>query len=140
MEPFAFSSICLIGAAGGFVNALLTDNMRPWPLIVRVTTRARVLRPGLGVNIALGVVAAVAVFWAFGNLACASGIRNLGSGLLMVVSGMFVGLLAARWVTNEADKRFLRAAFLKACAAPAAHPHTVRTIDTASPYEVYLIA
>lgn len=140
MALIAWSTISLIGAAGGVINAILTGNMRPWPQIVRVTTRARIVRPGLGANICFGALAAVAVFWAFEHAVASFGNRYLRSGLLMIVAGMFVGLLAARWVTDETDKRFLRAALHKACVAPAAHPDTVRAVETASPYEVYMIA
>lgn len=138
MDAIALCSLVMLGfgAGGGLLNALLTDNLRLCPSIVRVTARTRIVRPGLAANLGLGALAA---FGAFRALAPAHPpeARSSCSALLTVVGGLLVGLLAARWITNESDKRLLRAAACKASAAPAAHPDTVRAIELAPPFEVY---
>ena len=56
-----------------------------------------------------------------------------GRDVLQVVVGLLIGSLGARWLTNEADTRLLRAAVCKAAAAPAADPATIREMEIAPP-------
>ncbi len=125
-----------VGSVGGAFNAVLTDNLRWTPSRVMVSSRQRIVRPGLAANIGIGAAAAFGSFWALTG-GCPAGGRSIGPSLMVVLAGMFIGLAAARWMTNESDKSLLRAAACKACAAPAAHPDTVRAIEVAPPYAVY---
>src|SRR5258705_326462 len=138
MDPTALSSAWMlgVGSVGGALNAVLTDNLSWRPSRVMVSSHRRIVRPGLAANIFIGAAAAFGSFLALTGGGCPAGGRSIGSSLMVVLAGMFIGLAAARWMTNESDKSLLRAAACKACAAPAAHPDTVRAIEVAPPYAV----
>ena len=128
--------VAFAGAAGGMVNAIVSHNLFLWPFRV---SPVKVVMPGLVVNVAVGAMGAVG-----GVLAFCGGASHppltAGDLALSLAGSLLVGGLAARWVTNEADVRLLRAAATRACAAPAAHPDTARAMEIASPYEVFQTA
>lgn len=128
-----------LGAIGGTLNALLTDNFKLWPSAIRIAADKRIIRPGFIANVSIGAAATLVLFSALAEGGCVVRDRSIWSASMVVVTGMFIGLTAARSVTNESDKRLLRAATCKACAAPAAHPDSVRAIEVGSPYTVYAL-
>jgi hypothetical protein len=139
MDAFvsAFVSVTGAGAAGGALNALVTDNRRPWPSRVERGARRGLVLPGLVVNVAVGAGCSAAALWTFGG---AGSTTSIGRAMLQMVVGMLIGSLGARWITNEADKRLLRAAACRAAAAPAADPETIRAMEVAPPRAVLKVA
>lgn len=132
--------VLAIGSLGGVLNAVLTDNLHVAPAVIRVTSRERIVRWGLIVNLCVGAAATYVIRLA--ALWCGCDLTNkhwLVMGFVGVVLGL-VGLLAARSLTNETDRRLLRVAVCKASAAPAAHPDTRQIMEKAPPYVVYLTA
>jgi len=131
--------LVLAGATGGILNALLSDNVFLLPHFVSIGKR-RIVRPGLLVNVAVGGLAIFSAFRALEDVSCSPPIMSGGRLLAAVLGAVIMGALSARWVTDEADKRFLRAAVRVASTAPAAHPDTVRAMEVAPPYVVYVTA
>lgn len=123
------------GAAGGVVNAVATKNLNLLPSRLANGGGPSLFRPGLVVNIVSGAVVSAATFWTFAGLDGA-GPPTAGGVLLGIVVGLVVGSLGARSVTDESDKRLLRAAACKAAASPAADPATVRKMELAPPHAV----
>ena len=123
----------LAGVAGGVLNALVSDNLFLWPVRIKASPHLCILRPGLVLNIVIGIGASLGARRAFGGLAPTMTIASVGDLLLALIGGVCAGALAARWMTNEADKRLLRAAASKACAAPAAHPDTAHAMEIVPP-------
>jgi hypothetical protein len=133
------ASIAIAGVVGGMLNAAMSDNLFLWPIRVADTRGCKIIRPGLIANVSMSACAALGSLFAFG--ANGSGPNSsVGELLITLIGSILVGSLAARWVTNEADKRLLRAALAKACAAPAAHPDTARVMEIASPCYVFSLA
>jgi hypothetical protein len=132
-----------IGAAGGALNAMVSDNRRLLPAVIRMpqhSPRKRLIRVGLGANVVVAALASGASFTTLAWFGCAP---TLGAADRLVPIGLiaaFIGFIAARCVTNEVDKSMLHCATWSAAAAPAAHPDTVREIRTARPYDVYCVA
>jgi hypothetical protein len=133
----AFVCVAGAGAAGGALNALATDNQCPWPLRMASVDRPPLFRPGLAVNVAIGGALSAATFWTFAGGLPATAV---GRAVLQFVFGLLIGMLGARWITSEADKRLLRAAACKAAAAPAADPTTIREMELAPPAAVLRMA
>jgi hypothetical protein len=100
--------ITLAGALGGVVNALITDNGFVLPRI-----RHAVWCAGFLSNIIVGAFAAFSS-WAFygsgAGIDLASAVeRNQISLRFSAVAGAFlVGVIGARWITNEVDKQLLK--------------------------------
>jgi hypothetical protein len=138
--------VCLAGAVGGVVNALLTDNgfiMPRWEMVDTV----RIFRPGVLGNILVGLVAAAISRGLYGPLsavpvvgATEGGIARGGSLTLAgLVGAVLVGIAGARWLTNEVDKNLLKAAASKAAGGHAA-PAAAARILMASPAQALEIA
>ena len=122
--------IPVAGAVGGLLNGVVSHNRFLWPCRLAAYSPFNIIRPGLALNVLFGTVAATGAFRAFtGDMSETP--RNV---LLALGIAFVLGSLAARWMTNEADKRILRAALLRACAAPAAHPDTVKAMASAPPH------
>ena len=136
--PFAWLAVA--GAAGGVLNACVSQNLFLWPVRVSASSRLRIVRPGLVLNALVGAAASFGALLAFGGAAPAVIGASSGRMLLALVAAVVTGALAARAITNEADKRLLRAALSKACSAPAAHPDTARAMEIAPPFEVFRAA
>ncbi|HTA21928.1 MAG TPA: hypothetical protein VK763_00220 [Terriglobales bacterium] len=100
--------IALAGAVGGVVNALLTDNGFIMP-----TRRGHVLCPGFISNVLVGAFAAFSS-WAFYGSGASVELTQLTeraeiSLRFSALAGAFlIGVVGARWITNEADKMLLR--------------------------------
>jgi hypothetical protein len=76
--------------------------------------------------------------WALAGLGSFAPTPNGGQLIALLATSLGIGFGTARLVTNEADKRLLHEAVCKASAAPAAPPDTVRAMETAQPWAIYL--
>ena len=123
------------GAIGGALNALATDNTHPWPSQDAGAGGRRLFRPGLAGNVMAGAGLSACTFCLFAGGACAEW-ASPGDALLTLIVGLMLGSIGARSITNESDKRFLRAALSKAAAAPAADPATIQEMEILPPYAV----
>jgi len=138
--------IFAFGAVGGVVNALLTDNGFILPKKEQ-QDNTKIIRPGFLVNIFIGGIAALVSWGLYGPFAAVFIIGgtndpNLGStGLSMssVVGGLLIGVGGARWLTNEVDKKLLRAAASKAASGQPNDQKAIR-ISAAAPAEALRIA
>jgi hypothetical protein len=97
------------GATGGVLNAILSGNRFFWPARVTLTSRVRVVRPGLAMNGLIGACASASALEVFTIGACPPGASSPVSVTLPLLGALVAGFLAARWVTNEVEKRLLRA-------------------------------
>ena len=114
------------GAAGGVVNALLTDNGFVLPKYVAAEP-ARIWKPGFLGNLIIGAAAAFVTWGLYGRWAGAV-IAGAAPGstpakfyeTLSGFTGAFLaGAGGARILTAEVDKQILRVTASKAAAAPA---------------------
>jgi hypothetical protein len=140
--------VCGAGAVGGVVNALLTDNgfILPHP---ENTEQGSIIRPGFLGNILIGAIAAGISWGLYGPFAASliigSGSETtpstplVGLSLSALVGAVLVGIAGAKWLTNEVDKKLLRAAASEAAAGQPI-PEAARRIATASPAEALRIA
>ena len=134
------------GAVGGIVNALMTDNGFFMPR-KEAQGNGSIIRPGFLVNIFVGGVAALVSWGLYGPFAAVfiiggtndPGIEATGLSLSSVVGALLVGIGGARWLTNEVDKKLLRAAASKAASADPSDQKAFR-ISTATPAEALKIA
>ncbi len=113
------------GALGGVVNAALSDNGFILPRLEE-HEHGYVIRPGAVGNLLTGAVSA-AISWGLYGPLNASSIGSAaapGTGLTLsaFVGALIVGAGGARWLTNEVDKRLLRAAVSGAVTAQPAEP------------------
>lgn len=134
--------VCVAGALGGLVNALLSNNGFFLPRTEQVD-QLRIVRPGFLGNMLVGAVAASLSWGLYGPLSLAPIFSSLsateGLTLSALVGAALVGIGGARWITNEVDKKLLTVAASKAAAAPAA-PEAASKIIAASPAEALTIA
>jgi hypothetical protein len=99
--------ISVSGAAGGVVNALLTDNGFILPTRVK-----QIWCPGFISNVLIGTFSAFASWSFYGSGAgldvSGAGQRTQISLTFSALAGAFmVGVAGARWITNEVDKKLL---------------------------------
>lgn len=132
--------IFLAGAIGGLINALLTDNGFPFPRMEKVE-RIRIFRPGALGNILIGAIAAViswGLYGPFSNIPIAGATEPPSQHPIITLSAfvgaILIGIGGARWLTDEADKRILKAAVR--IAANKANPDASTEITEATPVEM----
>ena len=138
--------IFAFGAIGGLVNALLTDNGFILPKKEEKDS-TKIIRPGFLVNIFIGGIAALVSWGLYGPFAAAFIIGgtiepdagSIGLSLSSAIGGLLVGIGGARWLTNEVDKKLLRAAASKAASGRPSDQKAIR-ISAASPAEALSIA
>jgi hypothetical protein len=134
--------ICAAGAFGGLINALVTDNGFFLPC-EQHTNGTMIVRPGFLGNVLTGIAAAVASWGLYGSFGSIELFHPLPATtsftLASVVGAMLIGIGGARWLTNEVDKRLLRAAAAEAAAAPAS-TNSAQQMVAASPANVLDIA
>jgi hypothetical protein len=118
--------VFLAGAAGGVVNALLTDNGFLLPKSEQTSGGATLLRPGYLGNILIGGVASIVSWGLYGPLSAfyiagtAEALKandspeRVGLSLASLVGAVLVGVGGARWLSSEVDKNLLRAAATQA--------------------------
>src|SRR3954470_6176813 len=95
----------LAGAAGGLLNAVVSGNTFLLPVRIRASPHLRILRSGVVLNVLIGAGASLGARRAFGGPAPELRMASVDDLLLALVGGLCAGALAARWMTNEADKR-----------------------------------
>lgn len=137
--------MCIAGAIGGVVNAIVTDNGFILPRPNQTSGGARIWQPGFIGTVLVGAFAA-GVNWGlygpftndfiFGKDSSAatspSEAVTFGITLASVVTAALVGFAGARWLTNEVDKKLLRAAAGEAAGA-SADPAGAAALATATP-------
>lgn len=126
------AAIFVAGVVGGIVNAFMSDNGFVFP---RVT--GGIVQPGGVGNAFIGGIAAVVSWGLYGPFAgvaiLPSAERPAGSLVLSALVGaILVGISGARWLSNEADKRLLRAAGIEA-ARQAPDATVVAAMTTGTP-------
>jgi len=134
MRPWSCAAlIVLAGALGGFINALVSNNGFALPKRVK-----GVLCPGALSTVFIGAFAAFASWAFYGSgadldIADANALVHLR---FSAVSGAFlVGVVGAKWITNEADKRLLKESVTVA-ASKNIPLEKVPTIVSGSPLQV----
>jgi hypothetical protein len=138
--------IFAFGAVGGVVNALLTDNGFILPKQEQQDS-TKIIRPGFLVNIFIGGIAALVSWGLYGPFAAVfiiggtidPNVASTGLSLSSVIGGLLVGVGGARWLTNEVDKKLLRAAASKAASGQPNDQKAIR-ISAAAPAEALRIA
>jgi hypothetical protein len=138
--------IFAFGAVGGVVNALLTDNGFILPKQEQQDS-TKIIRPGFLVNIFTGGIAALVSWGLYGPFAAVfiiggtidPNVASTGLSLSSVIGGLLVGVGGARWLTNEVDKKLLRAAASKAASGQPNDQKAIR-ISAAAPAEALRIA
>jgi hypothetical protein len=138
--------IFAFGAVGGVINALLTDNGFILPKKEQ-QDNTKIIRPGFLVNIFIGGIAALVSWGLYGPFAAVfiiggtndPSVGSTGLSLSSAVGGMLIGVGGARWLTNEVDKKLLRAAASKAASGQPNDQKALR-ISTAAPAEALRIA
>ena len=130
------------GAFGGCINALLTDNGFFLPC-EQQSHGTVIVRPGFLGNILISIAAALTswgLYSSFGSVELLQPSTSITTfTLASVVGAMLIGIGGARWLTNEIDKRLLRAAAVEAAAAPASTTSSQAMI-AASPAKILDIA
>jgi len=138
--------IFAFGALGGVVNALLTDNGFILPKKEQ-QDNTKIIRPGFLVNIFVGGISALVSWGLYGPFAAVfiiggtndPSLGSTGLSLSSVVGGLLVGVGGARWLSNEVDKKLLRAAASKAASGQPNDQKAIR-ISAAPPAEALRIA
>jgi O-antigen/teichoic acid export membrane protein len=120
--------VFLAGAIGGVINALLTDNGFILPKYEDASGN-KIWRPGVVGNVLIGAVAAVISWGLYGPFSDfiilpkpTTGDPSTGGPNITVaafVGAILVGVAGAKWLSNEVDKKLLKAA---ASAAAAGQP------------------
>ncbi len=138
--------IMLSGAVGGIVNALVSDNgfIKPSEEIAGDVT---IIRPGFAGNILLGTTAAFISWGLYGTFsnaivygaASGLGMADISVSISSIAGAVLVGIGGARWLTNEVDKKLLRAAAATAAASKASFNDSKR-IAGATPNQAFNIA
>lgn len=133
------------GAVGGVINALLTENGFILPKQEAVE-HGSIIRPGIIGNILIGAAAAAISWGLYGPFAAtfiigsgAEPMSGIGISLSSLAGAILVGVGGAKWLTNEVDKKLLRAAATEAAAGQPTLGAS-RRIAVASPSEALRIA
>lgn len=146
------ATIFLAGAIGGVINALMTDNGFVLPKFEKING---ILRPGLLGNVLIGAVAAViswGLYGPFTNYAVISapppapppgGVQVVTAEpsltIAAFVGAILIGIAGAKWLSNEVDKKLVKAAAATAAAAGAS-PSKSAEIMAATPAKALEIA
>ena len=114
--------VCAAGAVGGLINALISDNGFALPRTEKVDSMS-VVRPGFIGNIVIGAVASGVSWGLYGPLSLVQILPTIGNPtqvamtLSALVGAVLVGVGGARWLTNEVDKKLLKATASEAAAS-----------------------
>lgn len=142
--------IALMGAVGGLVNALMSDNGFALPRREPVG-ESSIVRPGFLGNTLLGAVAAIMFWGLYGPYAEVNVVgedprsdpdvagatreetdEQFGETLSGLVAAIVIGAGGARVITPEVDKKLLRAAATQAAQGDAS-PEAAAEISAATP-------
>jgi hypothetical protein len=134
------------GANGGVINALMSDNAFIMPKREN-SDGTIIVRPGFFGNVLIGAVAA-AISWGLYGTFSASDLLKLVKvsesvpSLISVssfVGALLVGVAGSRWLTNETDKKLLKAAGVQAAFALTA-PAIAKSFASSTPAKVFQAA
>jgi hypothetical protein len=130
--------VFVAGALGGVINALMTDNGFVLPKKEK-SEKVTIIRPGFPGNILIGGVAALVSWGLYGPVAAINVFEikaHSGDAILLTLSALagavLVGVGGARWLTNEVDKKLLRATGAQAASTPT-NQSLARAISLYSP-------
>lgn len=141
MTVWPWTLVC--AAAGGLLNAVLVEDARLLPTLLPDRDEANrkcLARIGVAGNIVVSLLGASAIVGPIVEVWAAPVPPSSRLPWEIWLAAFFTGFLAARWVTDKLDKRLLRRAAWKAAAAPAAAPHTLKGMRTASPPDMFRAA
>ena len=137
-----------MGCLGGIVNALVSDNGFMLPKTIS-SADLKIWKPGFLVNLLVGGVAAFVSWGLYGPFSTAyifssaptdaSPAAQTGLTLASVAGAILVGMGGARWLTNEVDKKLLKAAASNA-ANRSAEPQMAAQMLMASPEQAVRIS
>jgi hypothetical protein len=142
------ATIFLAGAIGGVINALMTDNGFVLPKFEKTNG---ILRPGLLGNVLIGAVASIVSWGLYGPLtnyaiiapqtAADAAAATTGPSLTLAtfVGAILIGIAGSKWLSNEVDKKLVKAAAATAAAAGAS-PGASAQIMAATPAKALEIA
>jgi hypothetical protein len=141
--------VCAAGAVGGIVNALMSDNGFLLPQSEK-DDKYKIIRPGFFGNIIISAVAAGISWGLYGPLASypliggtpSPGVPTPAPSLTVsaLMGAALVGVAGARWLTNEVDKKLLKAAASEAAGAKPTDDNTAKKILMSRPTEALRIA
>jgi hypothetical protein len=137
-----FLVIFAAGVIGGLLNALMTDNGFVMPRAEDAGSGVTIYRPGFLGNALIGAVAACISWGLYGPAATAylvgggstPGAAASGVTVAAFTGAILVGVGGARWLTNEVDKRLLRAAASQAANKPP-NADLARQLSMATPVQ-----
>ncbi|MGE5549591.1 MAG: hypothetical protein ACM3ZC_03560 [Bacteroidota bacterium] len=137
--------VCMAGCVGGLMNALISDNGFLLPRAEEYQ-HGYIIRPGALGNLISGAVAAGVSWGLYGPLSAGlvlgpQAVASQGASLTLssLVGAVLVGIGGARWLTNEVDKKLLRAAASGAAGAPST-PGAAQAMLTMPPAQVLGLA
>ncbi len=143
IEPFFI--VTLSGAAGGVINAIITDNGFILPR-EESSEKASIIIPGIIANLLIGAAAGF-LYWGLtesNSLSVvygptAPGVDEIKVTVYGVAMSLLAGMAGARYLTNEVDKRLLKAAAVTA-AASGPSDKDAQMMAKASPLQMLQIA
>lgn len=143
IEPF--SIIILSGAAGGIINAIITDNGFILPR-EETSEKASIIIPGIVANLLMGAAAGF-LYWGLTESNSISvvwgtttpGVNEIKVTVYGIAMSLLAGMAGARYLTNEVDKRLLKAAAVTA-AASLPSDEGAQMMAKASPLQMLRIA
>ena len=138
-----FGIIFFAGAVGGIINALLTDNGFVFPSF-ESASGTKIWRPGIIGNLLIGAISAIISWGLYGPFASLiilphAANTNPNISVAAFVGAMLVGIAGAKWLSNEVDKKLLKATAV-AAAAGTATPESPAAISAATPAKALEIA
>jgi hypothetical protein len=149
---FMIFLVVAAGALGGVVNAFMTDNGFALPRHETTPDKSvTILRPGYFGNVMIGAVAALISWGLYGPLSSMIIVSTgkateanttpapVGLTLASFVGAILVGIGGAKWLTNEVDKKLLRATAAEA-ASKQPSPDASQQIAQANPAQALYIA
>lgn len=152
MQLFSVLFVILVaGALGGVVNAILSENgfVIPRKITINNSNTAGIWRPGYLGNIFVGAIAAVISWGLYGPFSSAylfgssttsdNQTQLYGITLSAFVGAILVGVGGAKWLSDEVDKRLLKAAASEA-AKKEGSPQAANQILASSPTEALSVA
>ncbi len=124
-----FAWIVIAGIVGGAGNALMTDNGFIMWKSETAADGSMIWRPGFLGNMFIGGIAALVSWGLYGPLSSyllvhvaapapspspSGPVADIGLSVASLVGALLVGVGGARWLSNEVDKKLLRAAAVSA--------------------------
>jgi hypothetical protein len=132
--------VALMGALGGVVNALLSDNGFFLPKRLKVDEQ-EIIRPGFLGNTLIGAASSFISWALYGPLASViiAGMPNgtatnsgaaTGVTLSSLGGAVLIGIAGSRWLTNEIDKTILKSAIIVSARSQASNPSEKQRVQT----------